>query len=170
MPVSRIIARPLLGSIFFVGSYGALRNPEPLRQKARRITDLVGPAARQRGVPLPEDPDLLIRANAATQIVAAAALATGHAPRLAATVLATTLVPTTVAGHAFWEETDPAVKKQQRVQFAKNLSVLGGLLLAAVDTEGRPGVAWRTRHAAHDARRQARWLARSAKRELHSLT
>ena len=32
--------------------------------------------------------------------------------------------------------------------------MLGGLLLAAVDTEGRPGVAWRARHArpAHAAR------------------
>lgn len=170
MPVSRIIARPLLGSIFFVGGYNALRNPEPLRQKARRVTDLVVPAARERGISIPDDPDLLVRANAVTQIVAAAALASGRAPRMSATVLAGTLLPTTVAGHAFWEETDPTARKLQKVQFAKNLSVLGGLLLAAVDTEGRPGVAWRTRHAAHDARRQARWLARSAKRELRSIT
>ena len=33
--------------------------------------------------------------------------------------------------------------------------MLGGLLLAAVDTEGKPGVAWRARRAAKDVRREA---------------
>ena len=43
--------------------------------------------------------------------------------------------------------------------------MLGGLLLAAVDTEGRPGVAWRTRRAARDVRREAGHLKASARRE-----
>jgi hypothetical protein len=42
---------------------------------------------------------------------------------------------------------------------------MGGLLLAAVDTEGRPGVAWRARHAAHDVRREAQHLGRQARAE-----
>ena len=46
-------------------------------------------------------------------------------------MLAASLVPTTLAGHRFWEETDPQAKAMQRLQFAKNTSVLGGLLLAS---------------------------------------
>ena len=40
--------------------------------------------------------------------------------------------------------------------------MLGGLIIAAGDTEGQPGVAWRTRRAAKDARREARHLAARA--------
>ena len=80
-------------------------------------------------------------------------------------MLAASLVPTTVAGHQFWNETDPAAKANQKIHFFKNLSMLGGLLLAAVDTEGRPGVAWRARRAATDVRRQAKHLGREAKLE-----
>jgi hypothetical protein len=51
------------------------------------------------------------------------------------------------------------------VQFFKNVSMVGGLLLAGVDTEGRPGVAWRARRAARDVRREARSLRRQAAAE-----
>ena len=80
-------------------------------------------------------------------------------------MLAASLVPTTLAGHPFWDETDPQAKAQQRLQFAKNTSILGGLLLAGVDTEGKPGLAWRARRAAADVRREARQVAKDARRE-----
>lgn len=86
-------------------------------------------------------------------------------PRLASTLLAATLVPTTLAGHRFWEEEDDGAKANQQVHFFKNVSMLGGLLLAGVDTEGKPGVAWRARRAAVDAKREARHLAATARRE-----
>lgn len=165
MALSRLLARPLLGSIFFWGGYNALKNPAPLKEKARKVTDKMVPLAQERGLPLPNDPALLVRLNGATQVLAAATLATGHAPRLSAVVLAGTLVPTTMAGHAFWEETDPAARGMQKTQFAKNLSLLGGLLLAITDTEGKPGVAWRVRHGARAAKREARHLAHDAKLE-----
>ena len=41
----------------------------------------------------------------------------------------------------------------------------GGLVLAAVDTQGRPGLAWRARRAAQDAQREARHARRLAKRD-----
>lgn len=165
MAISRIIARPLLGSIFFYGGYNALKNPHPLKEKARRVTDTVVPLAQQKGVPLPSDPALLVRLNGAAQVAAAAALATGRVPRLSAAVLAATLLPTTYAGHPFWEEQDLQARTMQKTQFAKNLSLLGGLLLAALDTEGKPGAVWRVRHVAKDARREARHLAHDAKLE-----
>jgi hypothetical protein len=42
---------------------------------------------------------------------------------------------------------------------------MGGLMLAAVDTEGKPGVAWRARRAAADVRREARVLAKDARHQ-----
>jgi hypothetical protein len=39
------------------------------------------------------------------------------------------IVPTTFAGHRFWQVQDPESRLQQRMQFMKNLGLLGGLLL-----------------------------------------
>ena len=107
----------------------------------------------------------IVRINAGVQIAAAAALATGRAPRLSSAVLAASLLPTTIAGHAFWHEQDPAARTLQRLNFFKGISLVGGLLIAGVDTEGRPGVAWRARRAAKDVRREAKVLARQARAE-----
>ena len=167
MTATRVIARPLLASMFVVGSVNALKNVPALATKAKPVTDRIRPLL-DKAVPqvrLPEDPATLVRINAGAQLVAAVALARGRAPRLSSAVLAASLVPTTVAGHQFWNETDPEAKAAQRIHFFKNLSMLGGLMLAAVDTEGRPGVAWRARHAATGARRQARHLTREARLE-----
>lgn len=167
MTVSRRIARPMLASMFVVGGVNALKNAPQLASKASDVTERLLPLVKKAlpSAPIPEDPLTLVRINAAVQIGAAAALATGHAPRLASATLAASLVPTTVAGHRFWAETDPAQKANQRLHFFKNISMLGGLLLAAVDTDGKPGVAWRARRAARDVRREARHLGHSARRE-----
>ena len=114
---------------------------------------------------LPSDPVTLARINGGVQLVAGATLATGKAPRLSAAALALSLIPTTAAGHRFWEEQDPTQRANQRIHFFNNVSMLGGLIIASGDTEGQPGVLWRTRRAAKDARREARHLARSARRE-----
>lgn len=167
MTVIRLVARPLLASTFVVGGVNALKNAPQLATKASTVADRVVPFLKRTapGLPLPEDPVTQVRLNAAIQLAAAGALATGRVPRLSGLVLAVSLVPTTVAGHAFWSEQDPDRKKTQKLQFFKNASVLGGLLLASVDTEGRPGMAWRARHAARTARREARHLGHTARRE-----
>ena len=167
MTATRLIARPLLASAFVVGAVSALKNADALAVKAKPVTDRLQPLL-DKAVPqvkVPSDPATLVRINAAAQIAAAVALTRGNAPRLASTVLAASLAPTTVAGHQFWNETDPATRQQQKLHFFKNLSMLGGLMLAAVDTEGRPGVAWRAKHAATGARREARHLGKQAKLE-----
>src|SRR3954469_92326 len=162
MTAIRLIARPMLASTFVVGAVSALKEAPALGPKASRVTQKVIPVAQRvvPGAPIPTDPVTLVRANAVVQIVAAAALATGRAPRVSSTVLAVSLLPTTLAGHAFWQEEDPAAKKAQRISFFKGVSLLGGLMIAGVDTEGKPGVAWRARRVARDVRREARVLAR----------
>lgn len=165
MTVSRLIARPMLASIFVVGAAAALKSTSGPAAKADPVTSRLVPLARKAGIPLPEDPETLVKLNAGVQIGAGLALATGRAPRVSAAVLAASLVPTTLAGHRFWETQDPAQRTQQRLHFFKNVSLVGGLIIASGDTEGQPGVAWRARRAAKDARREARRLAHDARRE-----
>jgi putative oxidoreductase len=127
--------------------------------------DSVAPPIAAKLPYLPEDTEQLVRINGAVQVGAGLMLALGRFPRLSSALLAGSLVPTTLAGHRFWEEQDETKRAQQRIHFFKNLSMLGGLMLAAVDTEGRPGLAWRAQHAAHHASTGTRRTTRTARRE-----
>jgi len=148
----RRLARPMLATMFIAGGVDALRNPGGRPQAAAPLI------AKGEGLlpnlitdNVPTDPDTLVKVNAAVQVGGGVLLASGKMPRLASLALAGSLVPTTLAGHAFWEESDPAAKATQRIHFLKNVSLLGGLLIAAVDTEGKPSVGWRSRRAAKRA-------------------
>ncbi len=165
MTVTRLIARPMIASMFVVGGVNALKNADVHAERAKKVTDRLAPTLDKVSgtVPVPTDPRSLVRLNAAAQLIGAAGLATGKLPRASAALLAASLVPTTAAGHLFWEESDPATRTQQKMHFFKNVSMMGGLLLAAVDTNGKPGVAWRARHAASDARREARHMRKAAR-------
>lgn len=58
-------------------------------------------------------------------------------PRLAAAVLAGSLVPTTLAGHPYWRVEDPAMRRQQRTHFFKNVGLFGGALLVLSERRRR---------------------------------
>ena len=161
MTLVRRLARPCLAAMFVTGGLDALRNPSSKVSAA----DPIAPKVAEKLPYLPEDTEQLVRINGAVQVGAGLMLALGRFPRLSAAVLAGSLVPTTLAGHRFWEEEDETKRAQQRIHFFKNLSMLGGLVLAAVDTEGKPGLAWRAQHAAHHAAAGTRRARRTARRE-----
>jgi putative oxidoreductase len=124
----RLLARPLLASIFVYGGVDAFRNPEAKSPTADRVVAAV--PGKLPGISTTSD---LVRIDGAAKVVGGVALALGILPRVAALGLAASLVPTTLAGHRFWEETDPDKRKSQALQFAKNASILGGVLLATFD-------------------------------------
>jgi putative oxidoreductase len=159
MPVLRAVARPLLASIFVVQGFDTVRHPERVAPKAEPVIRLMS----GRVPAIPAKPEQVIRLNGAVQVVAGSLLALGRWPRLSALVLAATLVPTTAAGHRFWEAENDEDRAQQRIHFLKNASILGGLLIAAGDTAGQPSLAWRSRNAARTARRDVRLASRTAK-------
>lgn len=159
-PIRRV-ARPMIAGIFLTGGLASLRQPGPRVEMVKKA-----------GLDAPEQ---LVRVNAVAQLVAGLALATNRAPRLSALVLAGSLVPTTVIDHPFWSEKDKVVRKQQQAHVVTNLSVLGGLLLAVVDTGGReslPHATGRRSRAAkasvasagRDASTTAKHLQKDAKR------
>ncbi len=129
MTLIRLVARPMLASTFVYGGVQALRNAPALAEAAKPVNDEIRDLADKVApkVNVPADDKTLVRINAAVHIVAGLGLATGRAPRLSALALAATVVPTTLAGHAFWEEKDKARRTQQMTHFFKNVSMLGGL-------------------------------------------
>lgn len=153
--ILRRLARPLLASIFIYGGIGALRQTEYHAQAAKPLLDkTVGQQQASLPEAVPTDPETLVRLDAAVKIVAGSMFAFGKLPRLSALALIGSLVPTTVAGHPFWEAKDDAEKQQQLIHFLKNAGLAGGLLIAAADTQGKPSLGWRARRAAKKAGKQ----------------
>jgi putative oxidoreductase len=168
----RAAARALLGALFVVNGARSVANPQSYVPKAKRVTDRVGPLLEKADPRLPTEARTLVQLNGVAQLAGGLLLASGHFTRPAAAVLAGTLIPTTVAGHPFWSVEDPAERRGHEVHFMKNLAVLGGLLLAASDTQGKPGLAWRASHAVDHAssaasrgQRSLQRTARTARRE-----
>lgn len=131
MTLLRVVARPMLASMFVYGGAMALKSPGPRAEKAQPVADLIKRIAPE----LPVNGSNLTRFSGGVQLVAGTALATGHLPRLSALVLASTMPPTTMVGHAYWNEDDPAARANQRIHFLKNLSMIGGLLMATLDPD-----------------------------------
>ena len=124
----RPAARVFTGSTYVLLGFDALRAPGARVEQAGPLL-----AAIRKRVPLPDDDELLVRTNAGVMVAAGGLLMLGKAPRLSALALAGSLIPTTLAGHSYWEAEDPATRKIQRIQFHKNLAMIGGLLFAALD-------------------------------------
>jgi len=128
----------MMSALFVVSGAKAVMDPDRLAGTAVGVTDRLGPRLARLHPALPSDAASLVRVNGALQVTGGLLLNTAlHRP--AAMLLAGTMVPTTLTGHPFWRLEDPAQRAAQRTQFLKNLSVLGGLLLAAADTGGAPG-------------------------------
>lgn len=158
MALSRLIARPLLASYFLVNGAQDLKEAPARAAEVAPVAETIAPvidSATPSSVRVPEDPTTWVRISGALQLAAGVSLAAGKFPRLSAAVLGATLLPSTVAHHRFWEAADRAERTEQLVHFTKNASLAGGLLIASLDTAGKPGLAWRAGHAAHDARREA---------------
>jgi putative oxidoreductase len=146
----RLLARPLLAAIFVKSGVSQLRDLKPIEG-----------AAEAAGFP---NPKLAAQLHAGGNLVGGLALATGRAPRLAALGLAINLVPTTYVGHAFWKA-DADSKQLQQAMFLKNLSILGGLLIAVADTGGRESIPHRVgRVSGRTAKKAEKVSRRAAKR------
>jgi uncharacterized membrane protein YphA (DoxX/SURF4 family) len=168
MTLLRAAARTMLASYFVVSGVKALRDPDPLLPAAEPLADKFVPLVKQYAPEqfanlIPEDAATLVRVNGAAQVLGGLALATGKGRRLGALLLAGSILPSTIAKHPFWTRTDPDEKAIDRAQFLKNISLLGGVLLASADTEGKPSLSYR-------AHRGGESLAKDAKKARKSLT
>jgi uncharacterized membrane protein YphA (DoxX/SURF4 family) len=145
----RRIARPMLSAVFISRGVDALRSPKPAADAARPTLEGLSKLPDPVGTNVPSNAETVARINAAVQIGGGLLLATGKLPRVASAALALSVVPGSLGGHRFWSESDPQRKADERRAFITDVSLIGGLIIAAVDTEGKPSLGWRGRRAAH---------------------
>ena len=147
MSLSRTLARPMLAAIFINSAIPMLKDQSYLH----------GPI-KDAGL---AEPELMAKAHVYGNLAGGLALATGRFPRLAALGLAVNLVPTTLVGHAFWSAPEDQ-KTMQKINFFKNVSLLGGLLLAAADTGGRESIPHKVSRVSSRATKKAEKASKKA--------
>ena len=140
----------LTAPIFINGGLSAVKDPAGKAAMAESTLDTI----REYVPALPDDNELLVRINGGVQILAGATLLLGIKPRLSAIALAGSLIPTTLAGHSFWEMEGGDAKAHQ-TQFSKNLAALGGLLLIAGDGDSTKAIEKAAKKAAKKAEKRA---------------
>ena len=145
----RRVARPMLSTAFIARGIDALRSPKPAADAARPTLEGLSKLPDPVGPNVPSNAETVARVNAFVQIGGGLLLATGKLPRVASAALALSVVPGSLGGHTFWNETDPQRKADERRAFLTDISLIGGLIIAAVDTEGKPSLGWRGRRAAN---------------------
>src|SRR6201999_1833850 len=125
--VIRRIARPLLSVAFIGQGVNSLLNPKTAAQAAAPAVDGLQALPDPLGSSIPSDPETVAQITAAVQIGGGLLLATGRLPRIASAALAFTVIPGSLGGHLFWNESDPELKVQKRRGLLTDPSLLGGL-------------------------------------------
>src|SRR5690625_1036269 len=141
MSLSRRLARPLLASSFIASGVDALLRPDSHVERFQAVE----PALEKAGVPpaIASDTRLLVRVSGGVTAVAGLMVAANRNPRSAALTLAVITVPVTLVNNPVWTAASKERKKEMRRGLLTGASLLGGLLIAALDRDGKPSLAWR---------------------------
>ncbi|MFJ3956480.1 DoxX family protein [Arthrobacter sp. NPDC090010] len=139
--VVRFLARPLIASSFVADGV----------QKIKSANDPAGrPSALLRRAvdasPLELGDAAINRVAGGVQVGAGALYALGRFPRASALLLAASAVCTALVEHREADTTTKEGRAARRRALLKNLSLTGAALLAAVDTAGKPSLAWRVKN------------------------
>ena len=164
---TRPLARAMLASWFVARGIDAVRHPAAhaattlpvLRPVAERAS---GPAGRDLTAYL-DGPTMrrAIQVHGAVTALTGLSLVLGKAPRTAALVLAALSAPLILSNLPMRVAGESAEdRKARRDRLVQALTATGGAILAGVDHEGRPGIAWRVEHA-REVRAQARAATQS---------
>ena len=121
--VVAVIGRILLCTIFFMAAVG------------NKIPHFSGVAASmaKEGVPAPQ---LMLVGAIVFLIAGSLAVILGYKARIGAALLLVFLGLATYFYHDFWTVSDPQLKQEQIVQFMKNLSMMGAMLLVIANGTG----------------------------------
>lgn len=148
MSFVRNLARPMLASSFVAAGLDKLRNAD---DTAQQLSPLLKKAAAS--LPFQADERTLARVIGGTQVGAGVLFGLGKFSRLSATLLTVISLLNTFVE---WRSADISSKEGREARrngLLKNASLSGGAMLAALDTAGKPGLAWRAEHLAADARK-----------------
>lgn len=110
-----LVGRVLFGGFFLYNAYGHFKNLE----------GMTGYAA-SKGVP---NPKLAIIGSGVLLVLGGLSVLLNYQMMYGLWALVIFLIPVTLMMHAFWKETDPAAKAGAKIQFSKNMAILGACLL-----------------------------------------
>ncbi len=172
MSLLRFLSRSLFASAFVIDGVKKVSKPSESAPEAEAFTAKVVPLL-QRVVPapysssIPESTETWVRLGGAAEIAGGLMFATGLGRRLGAVMLAKSSILNLAIAlpgkGASKEEKDAA-----RPQVLTSLALLGATILAARDTQGQPGLAWRAEHAVKETEKKLSGagddLSRSAKK------
>lgn len=165
MTIVRFVARPLLASSFIASGVDRLKNSANTAEQLRPVLERAGktvPSAK----PVTSNAEMVAKVVSGTQIGAGVLLGIGKLSRFAATLLVASSALNAVVEYRSADGSSKEAKAQRRNQLLKNVSLIGAVLLAAVDTNGKPGLAWRAEHFASDTRKNAKSLSKDARKSL----
>ena len=164
MSIVRRLARPLLATGYVAGGVEAFRNSsaaaeklDPVLKQVEQVLPQVRPVTANRAQ--------VAQGIAAAQVLAASALALSKLPRLSASVLLGTTAINTYVQYQSADTSTKEAKSNRRNNVYKNLSLVGAVMIASVDTSGNPSLAWRASHLADDVRKNAAKVSKDTKKK-----
>ena len=122
----RALARPLLASWFVYEGVQAALEPQKGAQAAQPVVE---PLLREVGVDVPVES--LVRAHGIATAATAVVLAFSKSPRTAGVALTGLAAVTVATATPFWRMEEGPERDAALEQFLKNLSLLGGAMLAS---------------------------------------
>ncbi|SDS11706.1 DoxX family membrane protein [Corynebacterium timonense] len=150
----RKFARPMLASVYVADGVGILLNPSAHRDNAQTVLKKVRSAVPSNvRAFVPSDPNTAALTVGGVKAGAGTLFALGKLPRTSAALLAATAVPSLLGRNAFWEADDEQEKARRRTGALTDVALLGGVLIATVDTDGKPNLQWRAQNAAKQAKK-----------------
>ena len=114
--VFALLGRLMLAAIFLMAAVG---------QSIPKFSDTAA-SMEAEGVPAPK---IMLGGAIVFLIAGSLSIAAGFKARIGATLLLVFLLLTTYFFHDFWTQDDPAAKQDQMIQFLKNTSMMGAMLL-----------------------------------------
>lgn len=110
-----LVGRVFFGGFFLYNAYGHFKD----------LSGMTGYAA-SKGVPSPK---LAVMVSGLLLVLGGLSVIFNYQLMYGLWALVIFLVPVTFMMHAFWKESDPAARAGAKIQFSKNLAILGACLL-----------------------------------------
>ncbi len=121
--VLALLGRLMIVAIFLLAAVG---------QKIPKFSDTADYMALE-GVPMPK---VMLGGAIVFLIAGGLSVAAGFKARIGATLLLVFLLLATYFFHDFWTQEDPMAKQEQMIQFMKNASMMGAMLLVIAHGPG----------------------------------
>lgn len=167
MSLVRRIARPLLAAPFIAQGVRSVVDPGREIDVAPSAFEKVDSTLAKSSVPGFVDSRVLVRTAGAIAAGAGVLYATNRSPRLAAALLLGTTSIGWVGRKRIWELSGE--ERLQEIQaILSDAGLLGGVLLAVVDHDGRPSVSYRITKLAEEGQKRAERKQRELDRAVKS--